>query len=127
MGYDVQFIQIPVPSDITFPINANDVEDLLSSPISFDNPKKTKKKLLELQGTRPGPEEAIDYIGNGMNYARLFLKNEAIHVENNCGAKELLKIYHHLLKVYPALLIYDLQSKQLHSAISYEEWWSRPL
>jgi hypothetical protein len=127
MGYDVQFIQVPVPSDITFPINAGDIEELLSNPISFESPKNTRTKLLELQGTRPGPEEAVDYVGSGMNYARLFIKNEAIHVENNCGAKELLKIYYHLLKVYPTLLIYDIQSRQLHSAISYEEWWSRPL
>ncbi|MHC4444218.1 MAG: hypothetical protein ACYTF1_24910 [Planctomycetota bacterium] len=127
MGYDVQFIQIPVPVDISFPVNADHMEELMSSPIVFDSLNKTKKKLLELKGTRPGPDETVDYIGNGMNYARLFVKKEIIHVENNCGAKELLNIYHHLLKVYPALLIYDLQSKQLHNAISYEEWWSRPL
>jgi len=127
VGYDLQFIQMPVPSDISFPIDVGDAEELLSNPTPFDNPDNTRTELLEIEGTRPGPDEAIDYLGQGMNYARLFVKNEAIYIENNCGAKDLLKIYHHLLKGYPALLILDLQSRQLHSALSYQEWWSRPL
>ncbi|UCD29659.1 MAG: hypothetical protein JSV03_04035 [Planctomycetota bacterium] len=127
MGYDVQFIQMTVPSDISFPINADNAEEFLSNPVPFDNPETVGKKLLEIEGARPGPEKTIDYLGKGMSYARLFIETETIHVENNCGAGDLLKIYNHLLKTYPALLIFDLQSKQLHNASSYEEWWTSPL
>jgi len=127
VGYDIQLIQVPVPSEITFPIDESAAKEYLANPILFDDLEAVKVKLLEIDGTRPGPENSIDYFGQGLNYARFRIDKEAIHMENNCGARELLKMYHHVLKSYPTLLIYDLQSKQLHSAISFEEWWSRPL
>ena len=71
--------------------------------------------------------DAIDFLGRGIRYARFLVHPDAIHVENNCNARDLLMIYDHLLKHYPKLLILDLQSKDVHNGASFLQWWSKPL
>jgi len=48
-------------------------------------------------------------------------------VENNLNCPELLRVYEKLRARYPAMLILDVQSGQLHDVTSYKEWWSKPL
>ncbi len=127
MGYDVQLIQVPAAAKASFPVEPGDAGKLRAGAVPFDDPKAVRNTLLGIEGCKPGPKDAIDYLGHGLSYARIVPRKEAIHVENNCSARELLKIYDCLVKLYPALLILDLQSKQLHNAASLSEWWSKPL
>src|SRR5688572_6806433 len=120
-------MQIPVPADTSFPIDEARAQTLLKNRQKFNDLKAVRELLLKIEGCRWGPEESVDFLGRGLSYARLFVKDDMIHIENNCGAKELLKIYGELVKTFPDLLIFDLQSKQLHNAASFEQWWSRPL
>jgi hypothetical protein len=100
---------------------------LLANAEPFEPREAVRTTLLELDGAREGPDDTIDYVGKGLNYARLCVRKKAIHVDNSLNASELLKIYGKLSERYPSLLILDLQSRQLHSAASYADWWSRPL
>jgi len=127
VGYDVQFVQIPATVKVSFPVDADRAKVLLEKAQGLEDPDAVRSALLELEGCRPGPGDAVDYLGPGLNYARLFVRNDVVHVENNCSARELLKIYGKVVALQPALLILDLQSRQLHNAESYREWWSRPL
>ena len=127
MGYDVEFVQIRLSSKVVFPVDAAEGKKLRARAASFNDPNAVRKALLEIPGCRPGPGEAIDYVGRGLNCARLSIRQDAIHVENNCNARELLKLHEVLTRSYPDLLLVDLQSQQLHSAASFAEWWSRPL
>ena len=127
MSYDMEFIQVTLPAGVTFPIEPQDADSFVKKPAAFEDPGKIRESLLKIDGTRPGPHESIDYLGRGLNYARFFVKRDLIHVENNCSAPELLRIYEKLVALYPELLIRDLQSRQLHNADSFQQWWSRPL
>ena len=127
MGYDVEFIQVPTPKGTKFPVDEVRAADFIANTLTFDDPGYVRELLLDYDDTRPGPEDSIDYLGSGMSYARIFVRAKAIFVENNCSAKELLGIYEELAGMFPSLLIYDLQSKQLHDSDSYLAWWNRPL
>ena len=118
MGYDVEFIQLTVPSGTAFPVEPKLAARLLKSAASFSDPESVKASLLELEGCRPGPKGTVDYLGKGLSYARIFARKDVVHVENNCSAADLLKILGHLQKNYPKLLILDMQSRQLHTAES---------
>ena len=83
--------------------------------------------MLNIEGCKPGPDDSIDFLGRGLNYAHLVIREKAVHVENNCGAPELLKLFNQLAAKFPSLMIYDLQNKQLHDADSFKHWWQKPL
>ncbi len=100
---------------------------MVKGALPIERPEEVRTALLGLPGAKPGPAEAIDYLGQGLSYAKLYVRATAIHVDNNLNSKELLKIYSHLLGALPDLLILDLQNGRLHDAASYAEWWSRPL
>lgn len=127
MSYDVQFIQVSAPKGTSFPVESKKAGQLVEKAKPFEQPDAIRKLLLEIEGTKPGPADAVDFMGRGLNYARLFVKDKAVHIENSCGAPELLKLYNKLLGAFPDLLILDLQNNQLHNADSFTEWWSRPL
>ena len=127
MGYDIEFIQLTVPSGTTFPVEPKLAAKLVKKAASFADPESVKAALLKLEGCRPGPKGAVDYLGRGLSYARISPRKDVVHVENNCSAADLLKILAHLQKNYPSLLILDMQSRQLHTAESYKAWWARPL
>lgn len=127
MGYDVEFVQVAVATKTTFPIAMAAASDMLKHAKPFEPIAAVRKTLLSLQGAKEGPNDSIDYIGKGLNYARLSVKEKTIHVDNSLNALELLKVYKTLLEQHPSLLILDLQSGQLHNADSYTAWWSRPL
>lgn len=127
MSYDVQLIQVPVPPKTSFPLDESGAKKLMKDRLKFDEPTVVRELLLKMDGCREGPDKSVDFVGRALSYARFVVKKDLIHVENNCGPKELLKIYGELLKQFPKLLILDLQSHQLHNAASFEQWWSRPL
>ena len=127
MGYDVQFVQVATPAGTFFPLSEKDAATLLARAIPFDEPGAVRDALLAIEGSRPGPEGAVDYMGTGLNYARFFVDKTAIVVENNCNARELLAILGQLSRSYPTLLIRDLQNGQLHDAASFADWWAGPL
>jgi len=127
VGYNVEFLQVAVDPEASFPIAKEQVLGLLKKTKLFESTEAVRAALLELKGAKQGPDDTINYLGRGLNYAQLTVMEKTIHVDNSLNASELLKIYGHLLERYPSLLIHDLQSGQLHNAISYTEWWSRPL
>jgi hypothetical protein len=127
MGYDVDFIRVPPDQVAALPLEGSGAQKALRSAERIADAQGVVEVLLKLPGCRPGPKGSVDFIGKGLNYARLSVRESSIHVENNCGAGELLRIYNHLLPSLPGLLIHDLQSGQLHDAASFERWWSRPL
>ena len=128
MGYDVQFIQVDPSAKATFPIDGDSAEKLCAKATPFTDLNAIRETLLASDGFRPGPEaDAVDFMGKGLSYARLFVRAEAIHIENNANARDLLAIYHQLRVHSPTLVILDLQTKQLHDAKSFSAWWSRPL
>jgi hypothetical protein len=121
VSYDVELVQLPSLNGIKFPVAQADTAKLLKKPSPFKDPKSIRESLLALEGAKAGPKDAVDY------FARLTVKPDRVFVENNCGPKELLKIHEHLAAQLPNLVIFDLQSGQLHSRKSLEEWWARPL
>jgi len=127
VGYDVELIQIAVEPEQSFPISADEVRSRELRCEPFASIEQVRATLLQLQGTRSGPDGTVDYLGQGLNHARFRIQPDAIHVDNNLNAAELLKIYTHLVQTYPRLLIHDLQSGQIHNAASYADWWTRPL
>ena len=127
MGYDVEFIQIAAADGLPFPVPDAEAKKLLKKPAAFKDTAEVRELLLKLPGTKAGQGDAVDYVGQGLNYAKFTVKKDRIHVENNCGPKELLKIHGHLAAQLPNLFILDVQSGQLHTAKSLQEWWARPL
>lgn len=127
MSYDVELVQLPSLEGIKFPVAKADTAKLLKKPTAFKDPKAVRELLLALTGAKEGPDKAVDYMGKGLNFARLTVKPDRVFVENNCGPKELIKIHEHIAAKFPNLVIHDLQSGQLHSRKSLEEWWARPL
>lgn len=127
MSYDVRFVQVPLPAGAEFPVAGAEAQAALKSATPIRDTAGIRELLLKVEGSRPGPNDAVDYVGRGLNNARMYVRPEGIHVENNCGPRELLKIYSELGRQLPNLYIFDLQSEQLHDARSLEAWWSRPL
>jgi hypothetical protein len=127
VGYDVELIQIPPMQGVTLPLEGADAKASLSRALKMPGATPVREMLLAIEGCRPGPGESVDFLGKGLNYARLTPREKSIHLENNCGAAELIRIYNHLIDKLPGLLIHDLQSGQVHDAASFERWWSRPL
>lgn len=127
MGYDLEFVQVAVDKNASFPIDAEATGALLRKPIAFKDPAVVSKALLRLEGAKPGPGGTIDYLATGLSYARFTVEKDRVHVDNNLNCAGLLKIYEKLRTELPSLLIRDLQSGQLHDAASYKAWWSKPL
>jgi hypothetical protein len=127
MGYDVDFVQLDVPPGTALPVEGASAKKLLKGRRPLTDTVAARAALLKVQGSKPGPNDAVDYVGAGLNYARLFIRPDAIHVENNCGVRELLKIYDTLKAALPGLLILDLQSGIVHDGASLQQWWARPL
>jgi len=127
VGYDVELVQVSVGPKAAFPMAPASVSGLLEKAAPFEPQDEVRTALLDLDGAKKGPDDTIDYIGKGLNYARFSVKKKAIHIDGSLNASELLKIYKKLLERYPSLLILDVQSGQLHNAKSYTDWWSRPL
>lgn len=127
MGYDVDLIRAQVPTGTRFPVPADRSRDLIDRAEPLDDPAAVRSALLAVPGARPGPGDTVDYLGRGLSYARFEVRPDRIHVENNCGARDLLAVYDALRKLLPDLLILDLQSGDLHDRESFSAWWSRPL
>jgi hypothetical protein len=127
VGYDVELVQLTVEPEGAFPLSADQASSGEDAYQPFASVEQVRNKLLELEGARSGPDASVDYLGRGLNHARFVVTREGIHVDNHLNATELVKVYTHLKQSYPALLIRDLQSGQLHNAASYAEWWTRPL
>jgi hypothetical protein len=127
VGYDIEFIPMKLPPDTQFPVEPAAATELISKfAVAVDN-DAAREALLKIPGCKPGPDDSIDYLGAGLSHARMGLKTKAIHVENNCGAKDLLKIQAGLAERIGPVFILDLQSGQLHDAASFAQWWAKPL
>lgn len=127
MGYDVEFIQVPQQAGMTFPIAPAQAEALVKLAELIADPVAVRDAVLNVRGCKPGPGEAIDFVGRGLSYARFLILKDRIRVENNCSAGELIKVHSQLTDLLPGLLIFDLQSRQLHDAASFAAWWAKPL
>jgi len=127
VGYNVELVLMVTPANTVFPVEAPKAKRLRSQAKPFEDAQAVREVLLSIQGCRPGPGDTVDYLGRGFSYARFSVRTSAIHVENDCSGKELLVIYDSLIKTWPNLLIFDLQSEQLHNGKSFLEWWSKPL
>jgi hypothetical protein len=127
VGYDVDFIQIPSQPALTFPVEPGRAQRLPQQALPITDPVAVREALLNVKGSKPGPDNSIDFVGRGLSYARFSIRTDRIHVENNCSPNELLKVHSRLSELIPGLLIYDLQSRQLHNAESFAAWWAKPL
>lgn len=127
MGYDIELIQIPAKPGVTYPVEAKAAGKLAAGGVPFADVSAVRAALSGLAGCRPGPGETVDFVGRGLSYARFTVRPDRIHVDNNCSAKELLKVYEELARTWPDLRILDLQSGQLHSPESFAAWWAKPL
>lgn len=127
MGYDLEFIRLAIPANTGFPVDEKRSAGLLKSIRPFDDVQAVRKLLLGLPGAKPGPEDAIDFLGQGLSYARFVVRPEVIFIENNASARDMLTAFERVRQGHPDLVIHDLQSRQLHDAESFQAWWSRPL
>ena len=127
MSYDIDFVQVALDKGVSCPIDAASTKKLLKKTAPFKDAAAVAKLLGGLKGAKPGPAGAIDYLAKGLSYARFTVAKDRVHVDNNLNCAEILKVYEKLKAAYPLLLIFDLQSGQLHDAASYKEWWSKPL
>lgn len=127
MGYDIELIPLKLPSETKFPVDAAAAARHVSASAVSLEPAATREILLGIAGCRPGPDDSVDYLGSGLSYARMRVKAKAIHVENNCGPKDVLKLREALEQKLGPVFILDLQSGQLHDAESYRQWWAKPL
>jgi hypothetical protein len=73
VGYDVEFVQLAVPPETVFPVEPKQAARLLKKAAPFTDPEAVKASLLKLEGCRPGPKGAIDFLGKGLSYARIEL------------------------------------------------------
>ena len=126
MGYDIEFIVLKLPAGISLPIDAKQAAKLLAAAQALDA-VAVREVLLAIPGCKAGPEESIDYLGSGLSYARLTIRPKAIHVDNNCGLKDLLILQAAIAQAFGSAYIRDLQSGQLHDMDSYTKWWQKPL
>jgi hypothetical protein len=127
VGYDIEFIAMARPADAGMPIEPGAAAGLIARSAATLDADAVKTTLLATPGCKPGPEGSIDYLGSGLSYARLTVRARAVHVENNCGAKDILKLQAALEKTLGPVFILDLQSRQLHDGASFAQWWARPL
>lgn len=127
MGYDIELISLKLPAGAKPPFEPATAASMVSkSAISLDA-AAVHDALLAVPGCKPGPDNSVDYLGSGLSYARMRIKPKAIHIENNCGAKDILKIHVGLQARIGPVFILDLQSGQLHDAESFAQWWAKPL
>ena len=127
MGYNVEFIQVPQQPGASFPVGSARAEALVRLATPIADPVAVRDAVLNVKGCKPGPGEAIDFVGRGLSYARFYILKDRIRVENNCSPGELIKVHGQLADLLPGLLIFDLQSRQLHDAASFAAWWAKPL
>ena len=127
MSYDIDFVQVTLDKDVSCPIDAVSAKTLVKKTVPFKDAAVVAKLIGGIEGAKPGPGGSIDYLAKGLSYARFTVEKDRVHVDNNLNCAEILKVYEMLKAAYPLLLIFDLQSGQLHDAASYKEWWSRPL
>lgn len=127
MGYDVELIAMKTRPQTGFPLDQAAAERQIAAAALQLDAEQIKQILLAIPGAKPGPDDSIDYLGAGLGYARLFIKPAAVHVENNCSPKDLLKMQAALQDKLGHVFIYDLQSRQLHDVESFTKWWSQPL
>jgi hypothetical protein len=127
VGYDIELISLKLPAGTKFPVEPAAAAKTVSMSAATLDAGAVRDALLAIPGCKPGPEDSVDYLGSGLSYARMRIKPQAVHIENNCGAKDLLKIQAGLEKAIGPVLIRDLQSGELHSADSFAQWWAKPL
>ncbi|MBI4581472.1 MAG: hypothetical protein HY718_17350 [Planctomycetes bacterium] len=127
MGYDIELIVMNPAAGTTFPVEPAAADKLIVQAALSLDADAVRTALLAVSGARPGPEGAVDYVGPALGYARLTVKPKAVHVDNNCSPKELLRIQAALTKAIGTVFIRDLQSRQLHDADSFMNWWTKPL
>ncbi|MHC4479167.1 MAG: hypothetical protein ACYTF1_12475 [Planctomycetota bacterium] len=128
--YDLEFVQVQVPSKTSFPIDEKQTAKLLGTKARFKNISAVSKVLLSHKRTWDKTvnfTSRIVYEGSSMNFVTFTIRRDAIHVESDGGGhtRELLDVYEMLLKRFPTLLILDLYSKQLYDTASFAEWWPR--
>jgi hypothetical protein len=127
MGYDIEFIVLKLPAGTRFPVDAAQAATLIAQAAQPLDATAVRTHLLTVPGCKAGLQDSVDYLGSGMSYARMTMKAKAIHVENNCGPKDVLKLQAALSKALGPVYILDLQSRQLHDADSFAQWWAKPL
>ncbi len=127
MGYDIELISLELPAGTKLPVEAGAAAKLVSKSAFALDAAAVREALLAIPGCKPGPDDGIDYLGSGLSYARMRIKPKAVHVENNCGAKDIAKIQAGLEKALGHVFIRDLQSGELHDANSFAQWWAKPL
>lgn len=127
MGYDIELISLKLPADASLPVEPGMSATLVSKSAQALDATAVREALLAIPGCKPGPDDSIDYLGAGLSYARLRIKPKAVHVENNCGPKDVLKLHAGLQQRIGPVLILDLQSGQLHDPDSFAQWWAKPL
>jgi hypothetical protein len=127
VGYDVELVQVSPPAGLSFPVEPDAAKRLLAQVVRFADDQAVRAALLAVAGCKPGPGDSVDYVGERLSYARFSVLADRVHVENNCSARELLKVHEELSKTLPNLCILDLQSGRLHDAASFAAWWARPL
>lgn len=127
MGYDIEMIPMRLPSETKFPVEPAAASKLIAQSAMAMDAKAVREALLKIPGCKPGPDDSVDYLGAGLSYARMHVKPKAVHIENNCGPKDLLKIQAGLAEVVGPMFILDLQSGQLHDSTSFAQWWAKPL
>ncbi|HOA73797.1 MAG TPA: hypothetical protein PL151_08580 [Phycisphaerae bacterium] len=127
MGYDIELIPMKLPPETKFPVEPAAAKQLIARSAGGIDPATARAALLKVPGCKPGPDDTIDYLGSGLSYARMRVEPKVIHVENNCGAKDLLKIQAGLAEALGPVFIHDLQSGQLHDPDSFAQWWAKPL
>lgn len=127
MGYDIEFIALDPSATVKPPVDPGSAASLVTKSARKLDAAVVRETLLAVAGCKPGPDDSVDYLGAGLSYARLRLEPKAVHVENNCGAKDILKIQAALAAKIGPVFILDLQSGQLHDAESFSQWWAKPL
>jgi hypothetical protein len=127
VGYDIELISLELPAGTKLPVQAEAAARMVAKSAAALDAAAVREALLAIAGCKPGPDDSIDYLGSGLSYARLRIKAKAVHVENNCGAKDIARIQAGLAKAVGPVFIRDLQSGELHDADSFAQWWAKPL
>lgn len=127
VGYDIEFVLLKLTQETRFAVDAAQAAGLIAQAAQPFDAAVVRNALLAVPGCKPGPQDSIDYLGSGMSYARLTVKPKSVHVENNCGLKDVIKLQSALTQALGAVFIHDLQSGQLHDADSFTQWWAKPL
>ncbi len=126
MGYDLEIIPVRVPAGTVFPVEKAAATTILEQATPMDA-QRVRGALLATKGCKPGPGDAVDYVGQGLSYARMTVTERAVHLDNNAGPRDLEAICQSLEAALGPVVIRDLQSGRLHTPESYRQWLSRPL